>query len=391
MAEMIDDAPMIPADMDTGTLMAIGPHSSQTEIKVEKVTHNWTVKNFSHCYQEYLENYVYLNRQDETLQWSVKIYPKGNGENNKDFVFLCLNRVIPSSQQQNSSTVTNKFGKVGFKSRFVMKTAENKEIEMRVHPNPSHSDYVSYIKRDVLFPQILPQDIIIVLVEIDVAVETVTTSSEEGITVPDSDGQLIQDYQKLLRDNLYSDFIIKVGAREIKVHRAILAARSSVFAAMLAHDTEEAKNNYMEIKDLEFDVVLEMLSFIYSGRCPRLSELGAELLIAADKYSLADLKLHCEKALMGALSIDNSCEFLILSDIHSASKLREKAVEFILAHSFTITNTQGWGMMLQEHPALVTEVVQNFNRPPPVNNSAGNLPPPPPMNRHGGGAEILLS
>ena len=43
--------------------------------------HNWTVKNFSHCYQEYLENYVNLPNSD--LTWSIKIYPKGNGENNK--------------------------------------------------------------------------------------------------------------------------------------------------------------------------------------------------------------------------------------------------------------------------------------------------------------------
>lgn len=60
----------------------------------QKVNHSWTVKNFSHCYQEYLENFVYLSRGDETLTWSIKIYPKGNGENNKDFVFLCLNRVV---------------------------------------------------------------------------------------------------------------------------------------------------------------------------------------------------------------------------------------------------------------------------------------------------------
>lgn len=44
--------------------------------------------------QEYLENFVHLPRGEETLTWSIKIYPKGNGENNKDFVFLCLNRVV---------------------------------------------------------------------------------------------------------------------------------------------------------------------------------------------------------------------------------------------------------------------------------------------------------
>lgn len=58
-----------------------------------------------------------------------------------------------------------------------------KEIEMRIHPNPSHSDYVSYIKRDVLFPQIHPSDSIIVNVEIDVAVETITTIVEDLLTV----------------------------------------------------------------------------------------------------------------------------------------------------------------------------------------------------------------
>ena len=54
---------------------------------------------------------------------------------------------------------------------------------MRIHPNPSHSDYVSYIKRDVLFPQIQPHDSITVFVEIDVAVETITTCLGELLPV----------------------------------------------------------------------------------------------------------------------------------------------------------------------------------------------------------------
>lgn len=35
------------------------------------------------------------------LTWSIKIYPKGNGENNKDFVFLCLNRVVNGNAKNN--------------------------------------------------------------------------------------------------------------------------------------------------------------------------------------------------------------------------------------------------------------------------------------------------
>ena len=52
-----------------------------------------------------------------------------------------------------------------------------------IFQNPSHSDYVSYIKRDVLFPQISPADSITVFVEIDVAVETITTPVEDPIGV----------------------------------------------------------------------------------------------------------------------------------------------------------------------------------------------------------------
>uniref|UniRef100_A0AC35GKX2 MATH domain-containing protein n=1 Tax=Panagrolaimus sp. PS1159 TaxID=55785 RepID=A0AC35GKX2_9BILA len=148
--------------------------SSQTEIKVEFLKHNWTVKNFSHCYQEYLENYIHLPLGEDTLTWSIKLYPKGNGENNQNFVFLCLNRIPNQSIKAH---------KVGFRYRFYLKNFENKKIECRIHPNPSHSDYVSYIKRHVLFPQILPHDSITVFVEIDVAVKTITTNIGELLPV----------------------------------------------------------------------------------------------------------------------------------------------------------------------------------------------------------------
>ena len=54
--------------------------------------------------------------------------------------------------------------------------------------------------------------------------------------------QLGEDYLKLLSDMVLTDFTIKVQEKEIHVHKAILAARSPVFSAMLQHvDTSEAK------------------------------------------------------------------------------------------------------------------------------------------------------
>lgn len=46
----------------------------------------------------------------------------------------------------------------------------------------------------------------------------------------------------MLSENILTDFTIKIGEKEIKAHKAILAARSPVFAAMLDHeDTTESK------------------------------------------------------------------------------------------------------------------------------------------------------
>jgi hypothetical protein len=249
----------------------------------------------------------------------------------------------------------------------LLRNAETKEIEMRVHPNPSHSDYVCYVKRDVLFPQILPQDLIQVTVEIEVAVETVTTTTPENTEpeVPDSLRIMATDYSKLLKNGICSDFCIEVGNQRIPVHRSVLVARSTVLSAMLTHETEEAQNGCVKISDIEYEVVMEMLEFIYSGACPRLSELGADLLVAADKYSLCDLKTRCEQALIHAICPDNASQLLILSDVHSAPTLRAKTLEFITKHSLQVTKTPGWDVLVKQHPVLVTELVQSFTKPVP--------------------------
>ncbi|KAL3089949.1 hypothetical protein niasHS_006401 [Heterodera schachtii] len=385
-------------------------NASQTEIRVEYLKHHWTVKNFSHCYQEYLENYVNLPNSD--LTWSIKIYPKGNGENNKDFVFLCLNRVIGNNVKSN---------KIGFKSRFYLKNSEGRDIEMRIHPNPSHSDYVSYIKRDVLFPQIQPADSITVFVEIDVAVETVTTSVDDSCRFSkpcNCEHQLGDDYLKLLNDDVLTDFTIRVvqqrdaggggggggsicsggagggaecsltaaaaaantvhpatpnalndggGAggghegnvqiREIRVHKAILAARSPVFAAMLQHvDTSESKTGVLEIKDVEYGVVKEMLNFIYCGKSSsaELNEIASDLLIAADKYRLEELKTHCEHCLIQAINFDNACQLLIIADMYGAQFLRKRVLQFIMQHPKKITQTVGWESIIGDKAVLMT-------------------------------------
>ena len=47
----------------------------------------------------------------------------------------------------------------------------------------------------------------------------------------------------------------------------------------------------MEIKDVEYEVLREMLRFVYTGKAPNLERMADDLLAAADKYALERLKV----------------------------------------------------------------------------------------------------
>lgn len=94
---------------------------------------------------------------------------------------------------------------------------------------------------------------------------------------------------------------------------------------MFYHDMKEREKNRVEVTDIEPDVMADMLRFIYTGKAPNLETMAAELLAAADKYSLDRLKVMCEEALCNSLTVENVSEVLILADLHSAEQLKEQA------------------------------------------------------------------
>lgn len=61
---------------------------------------------------------------------------------------------------------------------------------------------------------------------------------------------------------------------------------------MFEHDMEEKKNSRVEVKDVEPEVMAELLRFIYTGKtAANLDNMAADLLAAADKYALERLKV----------------------------------------------------------------------------------------------------
>ncbi len=125
---------------------------------------------------------------------------------------------------------------------------------------------------------------------------------------------------------------------------------------MFEHEMLEGKNNCVQIKDIDADVISEILRFIYTGRAKNIDKMADILLCASDKvsfstkcfshvdvlvsssfliqYALDRLKAQCEEALSENMDIENVSETLILADLHTATQLKVQAIDFINTYGF---------------------------------------------------------
>ena len=139
-------------------------------------------------------------------------------------------------------------------------------------------------------------------------------------------------------------------------HRAVLAARSPVFAKMFSHDMKESTTNIVDMPDIEPDVLKEFLTYLYTYDSPNIKNHAASLLDFAEKYQLPHLKSLCEQRLSYDLQINNAAKNLLLAQTYGAKQLKQNALLYISKHS-AIQQTAEWGKV-KENAELLAELVK---------------------------------
>jgi BTB/POZ domain len=142
----------------------------------------------------------------------------------------------------------------------------------------------------------------------------------------------------ILGDKEFSDVTFIAGDEEIPAHKALLVAKSPVFATMFKSKMKEEQTNRIEITE-EADVFEELLRFIYTGNVENLDTNAEDLLAASDKYGIDQLKSLCELELVGQLNASNALQRLVLADLHRADHLQCKAIELINSQVSEVTKT----------------------------------------------------
>lgn len=105
----------------------------------------------------------------------------------------------------------------------------------------------------------------------------------------------------------------------LKCHRSVLAARSPVFEAMFASDMEEAKG-VVKINDFDSETINQMLRFVYWLKVEKLDDIVVDLIYAADKYQIQELKEICIDSLIANLDQRTVLDSLITAEEISGCK-----------------------------------------------------------------------
>lgn len=126
---------------------------------------------------------------------------------------------------------------------------------------------------------------------------------------------------------------------------------------MFKHDTRENRENLIEIVDCDFNVLTELIRFMYTGMVRNLENIAKDLLITADKYNTNKLKFLCENYISHNKSIENCIGLYLYAKLHSFTDLEDEMKMFVNQNIKDVISTAEFISMKQEHPDLMLDLL----------------------------------
>ena len=175
--------------------------------------------------------------------------------------------------------------------------------------------------------------------------------------------KLSENFKDLFNDKETYDTTLKVQEMEYKVHRCVLIARSSVFAATFRYDTLEKQTGIIAIPDCDPDSFLEFLQYLYCGELEMLSFRSAlNLYYTSDKYDVQELKTFCVQCLMRNVTVQNLCEIVVFADKYDETKLLTAVQDFFNKNVCKVFETSEWERFMKQYNRLANRLLKEMSK-----------------------------
>ncbi|KAJ8675530.1 hypothetical protein QAD02_011316 [Eretmocerus hayati] len=164
-------------------------------------------------------------------------------------------------------------------------------------------------------------------------------------------------FELLLLQPEFGDVTFQVQGKEIRANRGILSVRSKAFHAMFTDHTRETQGDVIHVIDFSYDIMKELIRFIYCEKVEHLDQLALNLIIAAEKYDIPALKSMCAVTLLKSLSLTNICEIFVAASISNCIQLRAEADKFIQKNLPKIVETPGFKRLEKSNPTFMADMI----------------------------------
>lgn len=186
---------------------------------------------------------------------------------------------------------------------------------------------------------------------------TVQIKDKEDDMYPQNDDYISHKMLILLEEGKNADVTFKVGKQTFPAHSLIVKNN----APILGEYCKNKKRGHVVIKDLSPEVFNLVLVYVYSGCYPDnddVVEMGKELIDAANRYELANLKMIVESVLVREriLEKENVCDYILFADAQSCPLLKEYAISFFVLHAGDILKSEH-SKQLRESGSLLSEII----------------------------------
>jgi BTB/POZ domain/BTB And C-terminal Kelch len=111
---------------------------------------------------------------------------------------------------------------------------------------------------------------------------------------------------------------------------------------MMETKLKEGEAKKAVIDDINSRALKEFLRFLYCGRVNDIEPIAVELMYAAEKYDIKDLKPLCTESLTKNISVKNAIETFVLADLHHEEDLKIYSLDFILWNYKELKDHESW-------------------------------------------------
>ena len=328
--------------------------TTSTSVIAKLIKFEFVVDNFTEIFQKCSNTDKIIFNFDviinsETTKWQLSLYPKGNMEKNKEYMSLFLKYLSGTSNTYINAEM------------YIANSDKDSFKHYQLYQIGYSFGFPTFVQHRCIFDnkeKVLSEDKLTVCC-------TMFLDKTKSYSDKIRNGKIenFDDFAMLLRNNELSDvtIIFETGHKKMSAHSYILAKKSSVFEAMFKHDMLESKNKQVNITDISNKAIKNMIRFIYTGAL-RLGEVSVELdvLKAADKYDINNLKEMCEERISKKLSIENCFEILQAAQQFNADKLKDKAIEFIAKNADVLIEKPEFELLKTMHAEVASDIVREM-------------------------------